>query len=186
MAAPAGPEGPSNCTFEKGTTTCSHVGDPVVTTSTSSPDPTTGCKTTTTTTTITTSYSAHRGTYNSHGKQLADPPSTSTESSTSSEECPPPPPANSAKAACEALGYNYNEPGGDFIQNGYHHGELYYTCGDGNDLTIAQAWAIAWTPVHSQHCVVSRDGWGTVNAPGYPASFPATGWYYVCFDGILF
>lgn len=87
IAAPAGPEGPANCTFSNGATTCASVGDPVVTQSSSSPAA--GCTTTKTTTTFTTTYSSHRGTYNSNGKVLAAPPSSTASTESSKTTCDP-------------------------------------------------------------------------------------------------
>jgi hypothetical protein len=89
LAAPSGPEGPGNCTFANGVTTCSHVGQPVVTTTTSSPDVRTGCTTTTTTTTTTTSYTAHHGTYNSSGEEVTPPADMTSSTTSDSTNCPP-------------------------------------------------------------------------------------------------
>lgn len=89
VAAPAGPEGPANCTFANGITTCAQVGSPVQTGSTtSSPDVRTGCTTTTISYTTTTTYTAHHGTYNSSGEALSPPPSTSTQSTSTTQDCP--------------------------------------------------------------------------------------------------
>lgn len=120
LAAPAGSESPSNCTFSKGTTTCSHVGDPVVTTSTGTDGA--GCTLTYKTTTIPTTYSAHRGTYNSAGEAVPAPASTSTESTVlDSKVCPP---AKTAKTICEDAGgtfdgtptpTDYMHPGGTIL-----------------------------------------------------------------------
>lgn len=88
MAAPSGPEGPDNCTFDKGVTTCAQPDAPVVTESSSAPDSRTGCVTVTTTTTTTTTYTAHRGTYNSSGSAVTAPPPANSSSSTQSQECP--------------------------------------------------------------------------------------------------
>lgn len=90
LATPNGPEGPGNCTFDKGVTTCSYVGQPVATgTSTSAPDARTGCTTTTSTYTTTTTYTSHHGTYNSQGEEVTAPQPTSTTSTSSSTSCPP-------------------------------------------------------------------------------------------------
>lgn len=183
LAAPAGPEGPANCSFGGGTTTCAHVGDPVVTTSTSSPDQN-GCTTTSETTTTTTTYSAHRGTYNSNGTSVAAPADTSTSSTREvSHYCPPPPAAGGAKAACESMGLNYN--GTERQQVIYSQpSTVHFTCGEGNNLTLAQGWAAGNNGVHDacvQYAATHPNTWGTVQAPGYPATFPDTGWYYVCY-----
>ena len=81
VAAPAGPEGPENCTFEKGITTCTLVGEPVITESTrfeSCPEGSVGGGyVTTVTRTVTTTHSRHRGTYNSNGEEIDSSTSTS-------------------------------------------------------------------------------------------------------------
>jgi hypothetical protein len=172
LAAPAGSEGPENCTFSKGTTTCAHVGDPVVTTSTSTDGA--GCTLTHKTTTITTTYSAHRGTYNSNGKAVPAPASTSTESTVlDSKVCPPA--DGPGQAECEALGYNYegSRPGSVY---GYA-ATIQFSCGEGNGLTYEQAWAISWTGVHSSGCATrnaSDNWWGTVTGTQGSA-------YYICY-----
>jgi hypothetical protein len=66
-AAPKGPEGPDNCTFEKGTTTCHTTTTSVV------PITQPGCSQDGSTTTTTTTYTAHKGTYNSNGKAVDAP-----------------------------------------------------------------------------------------------------------------
>ena len=183
LAAPSGPEGPSNCSFSNGTTTCAYVGDPVVTYSTTDPDAN-GCTTTYKTTTVTTSSTAHRGTYNSNGTPVEAPADTSTsETVEDSSYCPPPPANGPGQAACESLGYNYS--GTERQQVIYSQpSTVHFTCGEGNNLTIGQAWAIAGTGVHTacqQMAATTPNTWGTVQAPGYPETFPATGWYYVCY-----
>ena len=133
-AAPAGAEGPENCTFSGGVTTCKHVGEPVDTTNVSDPDPQTGCVTTTVTTTTTTSYTAHRGTFNSSGAKVAAPADDVDSSSTSTEDCPPPPPPPAtAQVKCEDLGYNYSEPAKS--PNGY---DTFWIC-DKPGMTHAEA-----------------------------------------------
>ena len=85
LAAP-GSEGPSNCTFAKGTTICEHT---VVEESsyTSEPDAD-GCVTTTTVSAVFTSYTAHRGTYNSGGAAVQAPPPTAISGIAISVDCP--------------------------------------------------------------------------------------------------
>jgi len=188
LAAPAGPEGPSSCSFSNGTTTCAHVGAPVVTTSTTSPDQN-GCTTTSETTTTTTSYSAHRGTYNSNGTSVSAPADTSTSSTREvSTYCPPPPSSGPGEAACKALGYNYNS---SQYQRVIFRSSVTvrFTCGEGNNLTLQQAQAIGASPVHSAGCAPLNatypNTWGTWLAPGYGNTgqepLPPSGWYFICY-----
>ena len=79
-----------------------------------------------------------------------------------------------AEAACEDLGLNYNEPGGSYTGEAIH-----FTCGDGNNLTLGQAWDIAWTPVHTS-CNNVANGWGTVSDGGVN-NYTGQGWYYMCY-----
>lgn len=175
LAAPAGPEGPANCSFTGGTTTCANVGAPVVTTSTSSPDQN-GCTTTSETTTTTTTYSAHRGTYNSNGTSVAAPANTSTSSTREvSHYCPPPPSNGPGEAACKSLGYNYS---GERQGSVYGYAAtIHFTCGEGNGLSFTAANQISWTSVHSEGCAtrnVSDDWWGTTTGTDGAA-------YYECY-----
>jgi hypothetical protein len=184
LAAPSGAEGPSNCSFSNGTTTCAHVGAPVVTSSTTSPDQN-GCTTTSETTTTTTTYSAHRGTYNSNGTSVAAPADTSTSSTREVSHYCPPPPSNGGpgEAGCKSLGYNYSDTERQQVIYG-SPSTVHFTCGEGNDLAIGQAWDIQWTSFMTacqQLAATTPNTWGTVQAPGYPATFPATGWYLVCY-----
>ena len=178
VAAPAGPEGPENCTFTKGTTTCTLVGAPVVTTSTSKDAA--GCTVTHETTRITTSYSAHRGTYNSNGTAVDAPASTTSESTALvSKVCPPPPPVATGpgQAACEALGYDWEGSRPAVIYGSA--GTINFSCGKGDGLDASGAWAIAYTPVHSQGCATrnASDGWwGTIYNFGTPGNY-----YYICY-----
>jgi hypothetical protein len=183
FAAPAGPEGPASCSFSGGATTCAHVGAPVVTSSTTSPDQN-GCTTTNETTTTTTTYSAHRGTYNSNGTSVAAPADTSTSSTREvSHDCPPS--GASAEQACESLGYNYSDT--ERQQDFYTQpSTVLFTCGEGNDLTLAQSQAISSTDVQAacRQIALTTDPntTSTVYAAGYPATFPDTGWYYACYS----
>lgn len=151
IAAPDGPEGPANCTFSNGTTTCAHVGAPVVTTSTSAPDQN-ECTTTSETATTTTTYSAHRGTYNSNGTSVAAPADTSTSSTREvSHYCPPP--ANDARSTCESLGYTYTPIAAGGL-DGYNYAS-FYTC-TGAGLTHDQVVALGFSL--QPYCEAMRDG----------------------------
>jgi len=182
IAAPAGPEGPANCSFSGGTTTCAQVGAPVVTTSTSTDDA--GCTLTYDTTTITTTYSAHHGTYNSNGAAVAAPASTSSQSTVLASTVCPPPAGNSAREACEAYGYHYNEPGGDYYGNGTDLGPIHFTCGQGDNLTLAQAQQITFYDQSLAHeCQAIYNAWSTVDNANQ-TDFTGPGWYFVC-EGTL-
>jgi len=85
LAAPA-PEGPSNCTFAKGTTICSHA--TVENSSYTSEPDADGCTTTTWESAVFTSYTAHRGSYNSGGAPVEPPPDTAISGIAISVECP--------------------------------------------------------------------------------------------------
>ena len=81
VAAPAGPEGPDNCTFEMGITTCTLVGEPVITESIGGfPCGDVVLPYTIYTTTVTTTYSRHRGAYNTNGQEIERSTSTSSSS----------------------------------------------------------------------------------------------------------
>lgn len=185
VAAPSGPESPSNCTFSNGTTTCATVGAPQTTSSVSAPDAN-GCTITTTTTTVTTTYAAHRGTYNSHGVALPNPASTS--SSTSQDAAPSCPSSggtpSAAQAYCESLGYTYNGPS-TMTVNGRPQ-DVHYTCGEGNALTLTQAWAIT----NNWNCETELNAWGTVLNPDMSwvgvsgATLPTTGWFATCYGSL--
>lgn len=189
VAAPAGAESPSNCTFSKGTTTCGTDGASVSTPTTSGPDAN-GCTTTTTVTTVTTTYTAHHGTYNSHGEAVTSPPSsTRTTGTVISQTCP----TNTPTAAqiCLGQGLNYDE-GGTYTSApfGLDPGQTYavfFNCGRGNGLTLAQAQEL--TPLLFPACRADRGNSHVYNDdPAYDANpylasnYPATGWYYQCYN----
>jgi hypothetical protein len=189
VAAPAGSESPSNCTFSQGTTTCGTVGAPVSTPTTSGPDAN-GCTTTTTVTTVTTTYTAHHGTYNSHGAAVASPPSTTqTTGTTTSHACPTNTPT--AAQVCRDRSLNYEE-GGSYTspQFGFVPGQTYpvfFTCGRGDGLTLAQAQEL--TPFLFPACRADRGVSHVYNDdPAYDANpflesnLPATGWYFQCYN----
>ena len=105
-ASTSGPEGPANCTFANGITTCAWPGAPASTQSTSAADVRTGCTTTTTTTTTTTSYTAHHGTYNSNGVAVKAPAATTSSTSSDSTSCP-----THGSTPIEFVGPNYSNCG---------------------------------------------------------------------------
>lgn len=164
--AAAAPSTPENCTFAQGVTTCTYVGDPVVTTSTTydSAD----CALNYETTTVTTTYTARRGPAQGKGPAVAAPPSTSTSSDPVfvSKVCP-----RTTAEKCQDAGGSFTGPGYDSAFGR----TTFFTCsGFGENLSAAQAAGEALV----MDC---RRNWG-VTTWGQTTVYYAQpgGWYVTC------